>query len=135
MAEVAGLVFSSLGLLKTAHELKKLVSSVKTVPGELDNLLQDTQRLIHVLSLLGEQQAAAEQLTIHSEEWDTCRNACRGVCDELSTLVTELKTNIERRGRRGAIRAVLKKDAITALQKRLGESTSILILATQTFQK
>lgn len=135
MAEVAGLVLSSLELLKTAHKLKKLVRSVKTIPGELDNLLRDTQLLISLLTVLGEHQAAVEPFAIHCQEWDTCHKVCREVCDELSALVTGLRISIEKRGRRGAVKAVWKKDTILALEKRLERATSNLMLASQIFQK
>lgn len=135
MAEVVGIVFSSFELIKTARELKKFVGAIKDAPAELDEVVRETAQLTRLLEVLGEQQADVNPFAIQCPEWELCRDTCHDVCKDLSTLIAELKTKINIDRWTGSMRALLKKESISALEKRLARARSNLILANQTFQK
>ena len=80
---------------------------ISVIPSELDDVLADTQQLIRLLDVLGDQQAAVEPFAVNCPEWMICRDSYQSPCDDLSALVTDLKSKVDKGRRTGSIRAVL----------------------------
>lgn len=141
MAEVVGLVASSLTLLEVADrvtrslfQLKRLWDEVKDVPETIREILTRLDVLLPVVieidkDLQREPTMSGNSAAVLSLSY------CQNAINELTSVIDDLSHNIEsvRGFRRNAarVKVVLKKDALSKYERKLEWAIQLLLLAQQ----
>jgi len=138
MAEALGIAASGVGIASLAIQLgnsilklKSFCDAVKNAPEEIRHLIEE----IETLSLVLSESESSEQpgLQVRPDSTSRCLQFCQKATSILRSVVKDVEAEIERRGRFGRVKAVLKRDAIEKLRGRLMTAQSMLLLSNQMY--
>lgn len=141
MAEVVGLVASSLTLLEVANkvtsglfQLKRLWDEVKDVPETIREILTRLDVLLPVVIEIDKDFQKGAAISGNSAAVLSL-SYCRNAINELTSVIDDLSRNIEsvKGFRRNAarVKVVLKKDALSKYERKLEWAIQLLLLAQQ----
>ncbi|KAH6999568.1 hypothetical protein EDB80DRAFT_724903 [Ilyonectria destructans] len=141
MAEVVGLVASSLTLLEVADkvtrglfQLKRLWDEVKDVPETIREILTRLDVLLPVVIEIDKDLQRGAAISGNSAAVLSL-SYCQNAINELTSVIDDLSRNIEsvKGFRRNAarVKVVLKKDALSKYERKLEWSIQLLLLAQQ----
>ncbi|KAK8057507.1 hypothetical protein PG996_011444 [Apiospora saccharicola] len=133
MAELVGIVASGISIAELAGRIVAAGLKIKNLLGEIKNVsedLQDLHEYLNFIHSLGLQLQSIKHNPVDTNSplqlaifrCDTAAASLGGLVDELSNLVKE-------KGIRGKLRAVLQKDMVKNLKKRLSRDINLLSLA------
>lgn len=125
MAEVVGLVASSIELGRTVAGLVKFCGLVKSAPQQLIAIKEDALLLEIVLKSLMKLSEDGVDLTA-TEEWDICHRHCMVLTSDLQQLLSDLERKVVDRRVFGSIESVLKRHRVQELQERLRDAKANL---------
>lgn len=142
MAEVLGVAASGVGIVSLAIQLADSIKKLKDFCEDVRNVPDDIKYITHQLDILNLQlgDVAKEQQTnpvdFNSDEGlKQCLAACQQGTAQLVTIVKELEDKIAKKGRMGAIRAVLRREKIAILGRRLDSAKTSLMFSYMMYSK
>ena len=141
MAEVLGIVASSIAVVQGAQVLSQAVLSLSRLWGEVRDVPETIRHLVEDLELSGQIVAEIETELLRSspESLSTaqrlvierCRQAHRGLSDLVDDLGADIASLRRRKKLLARVKVLLKKDALEKYEKRLQRAWSLLNFAVQ----
>ncbi|KAK7757364.1 hypothetical protein SLS62_000376 [Diatrype stigma] len=148
MAEIFGVVASSIAVAEVASKvggvvprLKRLWNEIQNVPDTINDLMKQIDILDPVIwemeTEINERRASINPMLFNDSALRKSTEYCRVAVSDLTHLVDELNTRVdtERKLKRrlGKLKVVLKAQTIADYERRLGKAVSILNLAQQSY--
>ncbi|ETS88140.1 hypothetical protein PFICI_01968 [Pestalotiopsis fici W106-1] len=144
MAELVGLVASSIAIVETAGKvagavltLKKLWDEIQDVPDTIRNLMTEIEVLEPILTVIEDDYNNTGTPIPNDRASNLALAYCRKAVTDLEDLVRHLSVNLQaaRRSKRGKakVRVILEKDTLKKLQDRMQAAVRLLTLAQQTY--
>ncbi|KAF7528026.1 hypothetical protein G7054_g10304 [Neopestalotiopsis clavispora] len=144
MAELVGLVASSIAIVETAGKvacavlaLKKLWDEIQDVPDTVRNLMTEIEVLEPILTVIEDDFSDTGSRLPNDRASQLALAYCRKAVNDLEELVRHLSANLQaaKRSKRGRakVRFILEKETLRKLQDRMQAAVRLLTLAQQTY--
>ena len=134
MAEAVGVVAAALEIGKVVLEVKHLYSSLKHAPETLQQLLDDLDTLEEILQTLADQDAVLSAYA-PPDVVRKCRQRCEKAVKSVKPMCDQLSKSVSKARMRGAMKVLLKEDALEKARQAVERAKADLILAQMTLLK
>lgn len=129
MAEVVGIVASSVTIGELVMNLRNKYRSFRNASHEIESLLDESTHVNNMLSLIQRQQTEIEDFVRPTVEWESCHRYCQKTAEELTAFLEGLKRRLDRDRWRGSLQCMFKEGEINRQRQKLDRAKSSLLLA------
>ena len=146
MAEVVGLVASSISIGTFAAQITSSIVKLKScwdelqdIPEDVQDLIEDLEVLYHLLADIEEdlQRNPVSSLLLDNTSTSRCLFQCKRGADRLKELTDDLSANIDSRNKPrkkwASTKVMLKKEKLEKYKKKLERAVNLLSLAYQSY--
>jgi hypothetical protein len=127
MAEVLGVIASTIEIVKVVGDLKEICSYIKGAPAQLEHLLEEIECVEEVLKLLASHDAASPEFG--GDVARKCRHRCEVAVKRLRAVCNELTIIFKQSRLRGSVKMLSKKAAISKACVEIEKTRNTLMLA------